>query len=74
MAARESNIELLRIITMMMVLLLHANVAIGPFTQLSDADNGVEEFIRLFMEIACVVSVNAFIMISGWFGIIPSVT
>ena len=73
MAARESNIELLRIIAMMMVLLLHANGAIGPFTQLSDAGNGVEEFIRLFMEIACVVSVNAFIMISGWFGIKPSV-
>ena len=74
MTARESNIELLRIIAMIMVLLLHANGAIGPFVQLSDANSGVEEFLRLFLEIVCVVSVNAFIMISGWFGIIPSVT
>lgn len=73
MAARQSNIELLRIIAMMMVLFLHANGAIGPFVQLSDTHNGVEEFVRLFLEIACVVSVNAFIMISGWFGIKPSV-
>ena len=69
MATRQSNIELLRLIAMVMVLALHANGAAGPFVSRCEATGGSAGFIRLFLETACVISVNAFIMISGWFGI-----
>ena len=67
--SRKSNIELLRIIAMMMVLILHANGAVGPFQPYSPGGSNLNEFFRLLVEEACLVSVNVFVMISGWFGI-----
>lgn len=67
--SRKSNIELLRIIAMMMILALHANGAIGPFHSYSQVGPNLGELFRLFFEEACLVSVNVFVMISGWFGI-----
>jgi len=72
MAARQSNIELLRIIAMIMVLTSHTNEAAGDFSTFADGFC-VSGFLRLFLELSCLVCVNSFIMISGWFGIKPSV-
>ena len=66
---RESNIELLRIIAMMMILTLHANGALGPLKSYLPGESNLHECFRLLIEGACIVSVNAFVMISGWFGI-----
>lgn len=71
---RQSNIELLRILSMFMVLMVHANffvngsvnteqLSTSPFTAIT----------RIFLEMACVGAVNVFVLISGWFGIKPSI-
>ena len=67
---RNSNIELLRIIAMAMILGLHVNfLAIGfPSTQ-DITYSPLQSFIRLFAEYLCIVGVNVFVLISGWFGI-----
>ena len=67
---RNSNIELLRIIAMVMILGLHVNfLAIGgPSTQ-DITSSPFQSFIRLFAEYICIVGVNIFVLISGWFGI-----
>ena len=50
---------------MLMIVLLHANFwALG---------NEEPEVARLVMEQICIVGVNVFVLISGWFGIKPSV-
>jgi surface polysaccharide O-acyltransferase-like enzyme len=74
MKERQSNLELLRIIAMLMVVLYHANyhslgypvrddILAAPWTI----------FWRALAEQVCVAGVNIFILISGWFGINPSV-
>ena len=67
---RNSNIELLRIIAMVMILGLHVNfLAIGgPSTQ-DITFSPFQSFIRLFAEFICIVGVNVYVLISGWFGI-----
>lgn len=71
---RESNFELLRIIAMFMVLALHANFfAIGKGVDLADFHSSpLSASIRLLIEMMSIVSINVFVMISGWFGIKPS--
>lgn len=63
-AHRESNFELLRLICMLMVLATHA-VGYVQYSHLT----GTEGYIRLIASQFCLVCVNVFIMISGWFGI-----
>ena len=55
---------------MVMILGLHVNfLAIGgPSTQ-DITSSPFQSFIRLFAEYACIVGVNVFVLISGWFGI-----
>lgn len=67
---RLTNIELLRMLAMMMVLVVHADfVALGePSWSMIEASPLVEGG-RVFIEISCKVCVNVFIFISGWFGI-----
>lgn len=67
---RQSNIELLRIIAMFMILGLHVNfIAIGvPEIQVI-SNMPLQGFARLFTENMCIVGVNVFVLISGWFGI-----
>lgn len=73
MKARESNIELLRIITMLLIVLLHANYfSLGPPSQEATIYSPVSSFLRVFAEQICIVGVDVFVMISGWFGIKPS--
>lgn len=70
---RESNIELLRIVAMMLIVLLHCNYLslgeIGTEEMISAPSNS---FIRATAQQLCIVSVNVFILISGWFGIHPT--
>ena len=63
MEERNSNIELLRIFAMAMVVMLHANEAPCPS----------ESFLRIFCYQLCIVAVDVFIIISGWFSIKPSI-
>lgn len=65
---RLINIELLRILAMLMVLGLHANfTALKP--PASDVIMTGGGICRTFGEFSCIVAVNTFVMISGWFGI-----
>lgn len=67
---RLSNFELLRIISMLMILVLHANFwAIGaPDAETFDS-SPISAITRTLIEMISIVSVNVFVMISGWFGI-----
>ena len=70
---RQSNIELLRIISIFFVLIGHAfGVVLGlPGTH----DIGTEplnSFLRILLGAVALGGVNIFVLISGWFGIHPS--
>lgn len=68
--ARSSNIELLRIISMFMIMILHVNyTALGVPTVADAQNNALPTFTRIFFEMLSIGSVNAFVLISGWFGI-----
>ena len=70
MKERLSNIELLRIVAMLFVLLLHCNYTIiGSVTSKDIISVPFESFIRIFTEQLCLCCVNIFVLISGWFGI-----
>lgn len=62
--ARQSNFELLRLVSMLMVMMCHA---IGYINQ--EDLVGTSGFVRLAISQLMLVCVNVFIMISGWFGI-----
>lgn len=66
---RDSNMELLRIISMLFILGMHANFLSikAPYTITSA--NIANGFTRNFMEAICIVAVNVFVFISGWYGI-----
>lgn len=67
---RESNIELLRIISIILVFLLHANYMSLGIVQPTDIINAPwSSFFKAFSEQLCIVAVNVFVFISGWFGI-----
>ncbi len=67
---RQSNIELLRIIAMLLLMGVHANyVVFGAPSTSEIIDNPPNAFFRILTENICIVGVNVFILISGWFGI-----
>ncbi len=67
---RESNIELLRIVAMFMILGLHANMlALGLPNKIDIINNPTTSITRFFFEHICIMGVNIFVLISGWFGI-----
>ena len=71
---RESNFELLRIIAMFMVLVLHADYqALGAPTRADIISYPIASALKVFFEMASIVAVNIFVLISGWFGIKPSI-
>lgn len=63
---RQSNIELLRVIAMIMVLGLHTFIAPEVITLDTLTSRVAFDF---FKESACISAVNLFILISGYFGI-----
>lgn len=69
---RDSNFELLRLLSMMMILALHANQqSLGEPTAAVAMANPLQMFTRQFFQQLCEVGVNVFVLISGWFGIRP---
>lgn len=67
---RQSNIECLRIIAMVMVLVLHANCLANGYPSHEDlVENGFFSAFRILLQMFTLVSVDLFVMISGWFGI-----
>ena len=70
---RDSNFELLRIVAMMLVMLVHANyLSLGNVTQSELQTAPVAGIARVLCEQLCIVSVNIFVLLSGWFGIRPT--
>ena len=69
---RESNIELLRNISMFMILVIHANfVALPKISYEELMSNATPSIVRFFIESVGIVAVNVFVFISGWFGVRP---
>lgn len=67
---RESNIELCRIIAMLLVVLLHANYLSLGEVKLDDIEVApFDSFLKALSGQLCIICVNVFILISGWFGI-----
>lgn len=63
---RNSNIEILRMMAMLMVLILHSNFLISyP----SDSLGSISDYIKVAVQLTNISAVNVFVFISGWFGI-----
>ena len=67
---RDSNIELLRIIAIIMVMIGHAlfRACGAPDTEQIASNPGVS-FLRFVIEALVIIAVNVFVFISGWYGI-----
>lgn len=65
MKARDSNLELLRLISMFMIILIHANMFLGRFCP----DPLPRTFFNGMVNGICNIGVTCFILISGYFGI-----
>lgn len=69
---RDSNMELLRIVAMLLIMVVHANFRALPKP---DADmiaaNASSAFLQFMAEGFSIVGVNVFVMLSGWYGIRP---
>lgn len=67
---RDSNIELLRNISMFLILVIHANFVALPHISYEEfVSNTTPSVVRFFIEAIGIVAVNIFVFISGWFGI-----
>lgn len=67
---RLSNFELLRLISMFMVLIVHSNFqALGTPTSTDLLQTPTISTLRIILQSLTLVCVNIFILISGWFGI-----
>lgn len=70
LATRDSNIELLRIFSMILVLVSHASyTSLDSPTQYEISTSLYSVFLRGISESLSVVCVNVFVLISGWYGI-----
>ena len=73
MKIRQSNIELLRLLAMFFVLVIHADFWALDVPTYSDLETDATSTIgRLLFAAFSVVGVDTFVLISGWFGIRPS--
>lgn len=67
---RDSNMELMRIVAMVFIMLVHANFRALLYPTADElAASPWSPFFRYLWESLCVVGVNAFVMLSGWYGI-----
>lgn len=67
---RDSNMELLRIIAMILVMIVHANFRALPVPTTEECYLEISSSIlRFFTESASIICVNLFILLSGWYGI-----
>lgn len=69
---RESNMELLRIVAMLLVMVVHANFRALPVPTAHEIiAEPTSKFLMFFTEAVSVIAVNVFVLMSGWFGIRP---
>ena len=68
-AERESNIELLRIVSMLMVVLVHIDGASLGLPQALTVAATTRDVWQLAVEALVIIGVNCFTLISGYFGI-----
>lgn len=67
---RDSNIEILRLLAMMMVLIVHANGLANGFPSIEEIKLApMASTTRIMTQSFSIVAVNVFVLISGWFGI-----
>lgn len=68
--SRNSNIEILRILSMFLILGLHVNVfSLGAPSHEDFELFPISSFTRCILYMICIISVNLFVLISGWFSI-----
>ncbi len=69
---RDSNMELLRIIAMLLVMIVHTGfVSLGqPSQHELQSSPGITTY-RFFCQSLSIICVNLFILLSGWYGIRP---
>lgn len=69
---RQSNVELLRIIAMLLVLIVHADFASISCPNINDVEiSPTSSFFRILTQSLSLICVNLFVLISGYFGINP---
>lgn len=69
---RLSNMELLRIIAMLLVMVVHANFRALPVPTAAQIHaEPFSKFLMFFTEALSVIAVDLFVLLSGWFGIRP---
>lgn len=70
---RSSNMELLRIVAMFLVLMVHADYfSLGAPNSAAFTATPLSAIARCFFEACSITCVNIFVLMSGWFGIKPS--
>ena len=71
-ANRQSNFELLRLFSMLLVLVFHGyGVALGIPSKMDFQLSPASATARVMIESTSLICVNVFVLISGWFGIHP---
>lgn len=69
---RDSNMELLRLVAMLLIMVVHANFRALPKPDAAMiAANPSSAFLQFLTEGFSIVGVNVFVMLSGWYGIRP---
>lgn len=63
---RDANFELLRIIAMIMIIILHFNNG-GNNILISVDKNSMQWYFFYFLEYSCIIAVNLYVMISGYY-------
>lgn len=63
---RQANIELLRIVAMLMVVVLHYLIKGGATPSLAD-DTGILNLTTWYLKAMCIVTINVYVLISGYF-------
>ena len=67
---RDSNMELLRIVAMLLVMVIHADFRALHIPQAADfCDDTFRTVMRLSIGSLSIICVNTFVLLSGWFGI-----
>lgn len=70
---RQSNMELLRIVCMMFILVHHVLTGALPLSDYALLTSGTELLLTKILDAFCFVAVNVFVLISGYFSIQPSI-
>lgn len=73
MKLRQSNIELCRLLSMLLVLIIHVNYATGRFPEIHILNEfPIQSITKTIVTYSTLGCVDIFVIISGWFGIKPT--